>query len=334
MKKEFRKRIAGFAAVTLMFCTLLGGCGQSRTESTDPAAQESAPDYSDDSMWAYNGTDDSCEADLFLIGPTTYAGDEDIINMPIDDEEGRQSFLGALNMERGIYEETLDMYAPYYRQGSLSAIDAGRMEESYEIAYEDVSAAFEYYLENKKDDNPFVLAGFSQGAYMCLELMKNYPEELDDMIACYCIGWALTKEDVEEYPRLVPASGETDTGVIVAFSSEAEDITDSFFIPEGSWSYSINPLNWRTDSTAADRSLNLGACFTDYDGNITEEIPQLTGAYIDEERGALKVTDVSPEDYPAALSFLKEGEYHIYDYQFFYRNLQENVAKRVEAYLR
>lgn len=59
----------------------------------------------------------------------------------------------------------------------------------------------------------------------------------------------------------------------------------------------------------------------------------MTGAYIDPERGALKVTDVSPEDYTAALSFLQEGEYHIYDYQFFYRNLQENVKKRVEAYL-
>ena len=32
----------------------------------------------------------------------------------------------------------------------------------------------------------------------------------------------------------------------------------------------------------------------------------MTGAYIDPERGALKVTDVSPEDYPAALSFLQE----------------------------
>ena len=331
------KRKAGVFIALLLVCTIFSSCGGQNTADSPEAAESGTAaaqaDYSEESMWAYNGTDSSCEADLFLIGPTTYAGDEESINMPLDDETERESFLGALNMERGIYEDSLDMYAPYYRQGSLSAIDSGRMEESYEIAYEDVAAAFEYYLENKKGDSPFVLAGFSQGAYMCLELMKNHPEELEDMIACYCIGWALTEEDVEEYPQLVPASGETDTGVIICFSSEAEELTDSFFIPEGSWSYSINPLNWRTDSVPADRSLNKGACFTDYEGNITEEIPQLTGAYIDEERGALKVTDVSPEDYPAALSFLQEGEYHIYDYQFFFRNLQENVAKRVAAYL-
>ena len=28
-----------------------------------------------------------------------------------------------------------------------------------------------------------------------------------------------------------------------------------------------------------------------------------------------------------------EGVYHLYDYQFFYRNLQENVGARVNAYL-
>lgn len=63
-----------------------------------------------------------------------------------------------------------------------------------------------------------------------------------------------------------------------------------------------------------------------------EEIPELTGAYIDGERGALKVPDVSPEDYPPGLSIFSEGIYHLYDYQFFYRNLEENVGVRLEAY--
>lgn len=83
----------------------------------------------------------------------------------------------------------------------------------------------------------------------------------------------------------------------------------------------------------ADKSLNQGACFTDYEGHITQEIPQFTGAYIDEERGALKVIDVSAKEYPEGLSIFEEGIYHLYDYQFFYRNLQENVDKRIDAYL-
>lgn len=88
----------------------------------------------------------------------------------------------------------------------------------------------------------------------------------------------------------------------------------------------------KTDSTLADKNLNLGACFTDYDGNITKEINNLTGAYIDDVRGALKVTDVTAEEYPAGLDIFEDGIYHLYDYQFFYRNLQNNVQVRLNAY--
>ena len=56
-------------------------------------------------------------------------------------------------------------------------------------------------------------------------------------------------------------------------------------------------------------------------------------AYIDPVRGALKVPDVSPEEYPPVIQGFDQGVYHVYDYQFFYRNLQENVALRLAAYL-
>jgi hypothetical protein len=47
----------------------------------------------------------------------------------------------------------------------------------------------------------------------------------------------------------------------------------------------------------------------------------------------LKVTDVTSEEYPPVLSIFESGVYHLYDYQFFYRNLQENVSARVANYL-
>ena len=155
----------------------------------------------------------------------------------------------------------------------------------------------------------------------------------DQLIACYAIGWRVTDEDLADSPFLRMAAGEMDTGVVISFNSEAESITDSLTIPAGVKTHAINPLNWKTDGTPADKSLNLGACFTDYSGAVEAEIPALTGAYIDETRGALKVPDVSPEDYPAGLSIFTDGIYHLYDYQFFYRNLQENVQARTAAWL-
>ena len=105
-------------------------------------------------------------------------------------------------------------------------------------------------------------------------------------------------------------------------------------IPEGTKTLAINPLNWQTGSTPADKTLNKGACFTDYGGNIVTEIPGLPGAYIDSARGALKVTDVTAEEFPRGLSIFDSGVYHLYDYQFFYRNLQENVSVRIAEYIR
>lgn len=263
--------------------------------------------------------------------------------MPLDDEETKESFVGAINMEKGIYdqdgtEEDNRFFAPYYQQIGLNVYELPEEErEPYlEIAYRDVEAAFEYYLEHYNDGRPIILAGFSQGADMCIRLMKDRFDEKrlqDQLVACYAIGWRVTADEVDECPQLEMAQGEDDTGVIVSFNSESPETDGSLLIPEGTKTFAINPLNWKTDGTPADRSLNEGACFTDYSGEITSEIDQLTGAYIDEERGALKVPDVSEDDYPAGLSIFEDGVYHLYDYQFFYRNLQENVEDRLDAYL-
>ena len=51
------------------------------------------------------------------------------------------------------------------------------------------------------------------------------------------------------------------------------------------------------------------------------------------ERGVVKVTDVSAADYPAVVPGLPDGAYHVYDYLFFYRNLQQNVRVRTARYL-
>jgi len=142
----------------------------------------------------------------------------------------------------------------------------------------------------------------------------------------------LTEEETRQWPQLRPAQEETDTGVIITFTAEAEEVTESVLIPAGMRSLAINPLDWKTDTETAGKELNLGACFTDYEGSVTEEVPALTGAHLDAKRGTLKVTDIDAAVYNATLPILEPGVYHLYDYQFFYRNLQKNVQDRIQAY--
>ena len=331
--KSMKNISRAIAAAGVWACVLLSGCGQEAARVTEAA------DYSDSSSWAYLETEtDGADADVFFICPSVYQGGDPDYNMPLDDTDVKESFVGAINMEKGIYDADSRFFAPYYQQIGLSVYEMPEAErEPYlELAYQDIAAAFDYYYENYNEGRPIILAGFSQGADMCIRLMKDrFDEEKlqEQLVACYAIGWRVTEADTEAYPQLRMAQGETDTGVIVSFNSEAAEVTESLMIPSGTKTLAINPLNWKTDGTPADKSMNKGACFTDYSGEIEREVPELTGAYLDEARGALKVPDVSPEDYPAGLSIFEDGVYHLYDYQFFYRNLQENVEDRLEAFL-
>ena len=124
--------------------------------------------------------------------------------------------------------------------------DRSEWEPYMQIAYSDVSAAFSYYLENENDGRPIVLAGFSQGADMCYRLMAEYfdDDELSSrLVAVYAIGWPCTKELVEKYPQIKPATSADDLGVVISFDCESPDLTDTFITPAGTKACTINPLN-------------------------------------------------------------------------------------------
>ncbi len=300
------------------------------------SAQE--PDYADTCSWAYWRVGENKAADLFIVCPTVDLGTGGNKNMSLADNEAKKNFYGALNMERGIYEQHCRMYAPYYRQAVLADYDlpANEAEPYFNLAYKDVRAAFVYYMQHENNGRPFVLAGFSQGAEMCLRLLKEFGNEdfvKDNMVACYAIGWRFTPQEAEKYPYIQPAKCAYDLGKVIVFNSEAPEVTSSAIVPEDVKTFAINPLTWSCGTQKAPKTLNAGACFTDYSGAVVREVPQLTGCYIDSVRGTLKVTDVDKKEFVPGLPLFSEGVYHIYDYQFFYRNLQQNVNLRIKTFM-
>lgn len=300
------------------------------------SAQE--PDYARAADWAYWRVGENKPSDLFIVCPTVDLGTGGNKNMSLADNEAKKNFYGALNMERGIYEQHCRMYAPYYRQAVLADYDLPikEAEPYFNLAYKDVRAAFVYYMQHENNGRPFVLAGFSQGAEMCLRLLKEFGNESfvkNNMVACYAIGWRFTPQEAEKYPYIQPAKCADDLGKVIIFNSEAPEVTSSAIVPEGVKSFAINPLTWSRGSQKAPKTLNAGACFTDYSGTVVREVPQLTGCYIDSVRGTLKVTDVDKKEFVPGLPLFSEGVYHIYDYQFLYRNLQQNVNLRIKTFM-
>jgi len=329
MKKRMnRVTAAAILSIFLIITMLLGGCAQ----------QAAGVDYTKSENWAYlpAGETVTQNCDVFFVAPTVYLGTETSHSMDIGDEETKAQFMGATNMEKGLYDGEANFFAPYYRQAALNAytMDSAQSDQYFDLAYEDVSKAFDRYMKDYNQGRPFILAGFSQGTEMLLRLLEDKfddPTLSNQLVAAYLIGWRVTSEDLTNYPFLKMAQSSGDTGVIISFNSEAEGVQTSLIVPDKT--LGINPLNWKTDSTVAFASENNGAVFTDYTGGIVKEVPNLTGAYLDSTRGTLRVTDVNSADFPPVLDIFQNGVYHLYDYQFFYRNLQANVKERIGNFL-
>ena len=243
----------------------LAAVNKTAQEETQPsAAEESAQDaldYGAPENWAYFEPGEDREADVFLICPTVDTRSE--TNAFDLNDKLKGNFIYALDLERGIFEETGRLFSPYYRQMSINAytLPETEREKAREIAYADISAAFRWYLRNENDGRGIILAGFSQGGEMCLELLKEYcggesaeAQALRErLIAVYSIGWMVTEEMTSAWPQIVPASGETDLGSVICFDCEDGNVTETIIIPAGMNALSINPLNWKTDGPVADK---------------------------------------------------------------------------------
>ncbi len=50
-------------------------------------------------------------------------------------------------------------------------------------------------------------------------------------------------------------------------------------------------------------------------------------------RGVVKVTDSDAANHPPIVPGLSDGAYHVYDYQFFFRNLRQSAVFRTEQFV-
>lgn len=224
--------------------------------------------------------------------------------------------------------------------------------------------------DSSGNPRPFILAGHSQGSNLLLMLLENKfsdPALRKLLVAAYVIGWSVTADDLNNYPASLYQVGicgapvTRTTGCIVTYNTQAY---------AGDWSqapgsvkygvvkanaYSVNPLTWVTsgpgliESPPASATANLGALFyrgqlgsnppvpfapNPDNGAYTYAIANYTGAQ--SNNGGL-VIDPSALPVPANRANLAPPYnvlpmFHNYDYNFFYRNLEQNVMDRIDAY--
>ena len=81
--------------------------------------------------------------------------------------------------QASVFNEDCRVFAPRYRQANFNAFFTNNKvvtDKAFELAYEDIKTAFEYYLEHYNQGRPIIIASHSQGTLHAGRLLKEYFE--------------------------------------------------------------------------------------------------------------------------------------------------------------
>lgn len=366
IKKHFRitSRVSSgimIAAICLALSFSVTGCGKTekqdtgsskQTETAEPkeTAENNAitglvgtpSDYSKKDNWL-KIPETTHEVDTFYIYPTCYMDDSESAKeiCDIDNEEVRKRAQDIYERQATVFEESTNVFAPYYRQSNINSLSSMSHEELDKFQQKeqrtDIYAALDYFFEHYNNGRPFIIAGHSQGSIMTRivlgEYMKAHPEYYERMVAAYVIGYSITSDWLEEHPYLKFAEGADDTGVIVSWNTEGPDNKgkDNLVVEDGA--ISINPINWKRDDTYASADENLGSRIQNEETGAYEIKKGIADAKLDTERGVVVCTTKEVE-YSTTGGLFGPASLHGNDYGLYYENLRENVKLRVEKFLK
>ncbi len=355
MKKKNLKTVLLTMAACLLLGVSLTGCTKTDPAGTTESGIQSETeqsngitglvgtpsDYSDNENWMAL-PEITHAVDTFYLYPTCYLDEsEDALPIcTIDNQAVRQRAQVIYENQATVFEESTNVFAPYYRQSNIyEVMDMSSQElETYQQKEQrtDVYAALDYYFEHYNNGRPFIIAGHSQGSIMTKivlgEYMAAHPEHYERMVAAYVIGYSITSDWLAEHPYLKFAEGAGDTGVIVSWNTEGPGNKGQHNIVVEDGAISINPINWKRDDTYAAADENLGSRIINEATGSYEVLRNLADAQLDTERGVVICT-TDKAAFTDAVPLFGPESFHNNDYALYYENLRENVKQRVDNYI-
>ena len=365
MKNPFSH--AAFLSLYFISCCVIAQPQKPPASEFDASVFFTPLNYQDDNLWmALPGISDNSDiqpsgapsfagsslklADVFYVHPTTYLSNKSWTD-PLENGSGsHENDLWMLAYQASIFNKCCDIYAPRYRQASIHAYlleDPIGKQAIFDVAYQDVKAAFEHFTRTRDKRRPFLLASHSQGTHHALRLIK---EEIDtsmireQLVAGYMLGSTLipvSDEYVSSLEFIDVCSEPTQFNCFVHWDTASKE---GPVINGTGQSVCINPLSWKKDTEMVAQSVHKGALqikhaflrnFGAEDSGTGKKIeslgklhPNLTWAQCKD--GVLRVSDL---DQTIFLGVPSNGNYHILDFTLFYADIQHNAEVRLRAYL-
>jgi Protein of unknown function (DUF3089) len=388
----FRSIVASASILTLSF----GWAVPSRAQ--DAPAATAAADYANPAIWLCRpGRQDACSQpqDATIVAANGTLSRETFHaakNPPIDcfyvyptvsNEPGGNSDLTITGAEKNVvnsqfarFAAKCRLFAPMYRQVTLTALRAmigGKpIPVDRDLGYNDVLAAWNYYLAHDNQGRGVVLVGHSQGSGVLTRLIK---EEIDGkpiqakMISAILMGTSLPVPkgaDVGGAFKHIPvchAGGQIGCAIAFAdFRANVPPPANSRFgkAPEGMQAVCANPAALGGGSGALDAYLSAGRISTGSDGprepfdwtqpskaidTAFVKVPGLLSAQcVDDEHGSYLAVTVHPTPGGARANdisgdvvvngqVLQDWGLHLIDANLTMGNLVAIVGDETKAYL-
>ncbi len=291
--------------------------------------------------WAEDG--DALGAAVFFVHPTSYL-EKGEWNGPLGDKASQGIARLFVKAMASPFNRSADIWAPRYRQAAFGAFltDAPEAIRALDLAYGDVLQAFDHFAATIPADQPIVLAGHSQGAFLLRRLLRDRIAGKPlgrRIVAAYLIGWPISPE--HDLPAMgLPACAAPDqSGCVVSWLSFAEPAETAMIArayarkpaldgkPAGDTPFlCTNPLTGTPGGAAAAKA-NLGTLVPDKAMETGALKPGLVPARCGPD-GFLYIGE-PPELGPYVLP---GNNYHVYDIPLFWANLRADVSRRAKAW--
>ncbi|MEY4629850.1 MAG: hypothetical protein RLZZ595_2176 [Bacteroidota bacterium] len=333
----------------LLFATWLfvASCSNKITSYTGVAAFKSTngvPDYSNLDYWAahpdkWDPSDTVPKplvtnpmekvADVFFLHPTTLTGERTtgVTNAQIDDSLlNYKTDYSPILYQASAFNERSRIFAPRYRQahiGMYAEKDSVAKYAAFNMAYDDIKRAFQYYLEHENKGRPIIIASHSQGTTHSTRLLKEFFDQqpLSKQLVCgYLVGMGVKKD---EYVNIPVCNDGNSTGCFVSWRTFRSDYNDGWAKRSDTGIAVVNPISWTTTTEVADRWKQQGTVLY----NMNKVYQNTQSAQV--EGSALWV---SHPKFPGSFLY-RSKNFHAGDINLFYVDIRKDVSRRIDAFL-
>ena len=315
-----------------------------------------APNYADRSAWAMmpdappaGAWETPWGVDVFFIHATSaYAGDA--WNEAIDNPAARARLDNhILPNQAAPFLKAGPVYAPRYREAALEAeINVGSdADGAFEIAYDDVLAAFDHYLKAYNRGRGVIVIGVGQGGLYAIRLVKDRFEsgELKERLgAAYIIDAALPADMIGKAILQPVCAAHDKIHCLVAWKAVLADDAGArkrFLRQSAVWTVDntiapskgrdlvcVNPLSWTVGPGLAPRNAHRGGAKA---RSVTDLDPQILSGTVS-ARCTDGVLAIERPSSPALQPSAAWGAaYKTPEYNLFYADIAFNAAERART---